>query len=274
LHQRRKRKDINNPLNGNAKTVAIASIVLIIVVSYSLFFYLQTANETNTKNSIFERQKTLQMQSTQAVSQRISSDLDSVMARLQGLAYSSYLQQGDFSSEKTKNLLQGSYFQINNTIPVDTLFVINKDWIVMTDVAPLGHKNFVGTNVSRINWIQEMTMSHQPIFSTGYAALDGNYKIAMSYPIINIETKQYMGMIGVSVPTIQFFKHYGNIFDIKSQYLAVLDQNSDHLIHPLNSFIGKPFFGNYTQQVTGHNKILNSLIRTVMNGKSDKPILP
>ena len=112
-------------------------------------------------------------------------------------------------------------------------------------------------------------MLHQPIFSNGYAGLDGIYRIAISYPIINIETRQYMGMIGISVPTTRFFEHYGNIFDIKSQYLAVLDRNSDHLIHPLNSFIGKPFFGSYTQQATGHNNILNSLIRAVMNGKPD-----
>ena len=96
----KEKKDyINNPFSGKTKTLAIAFIVLIIVISYSLFFYLQSANETDTRNSIFERQSTLQMQSTQALSQRVRSDLDSVMARLQGLTYSSYLQEGDFSSE-------------------------------------------------------------------------------------------------------------------------------------------------------------------------------
>ena len=260
---------INNPFSGKTKTLAIAFIVLIIVISYSLFFYLQSANETDTRNSIFERQSTLQMQSTQALSQRISSDLNSVMASLQGLTYSSYLQEGDFSSEKTKSLLQGVYFQINNTTPVDRLFVISKNCIVMTNIMPPRQRSFVGTNASAINWIGEMTAFHHPIFSNGYVALDGKYRIAISYPIVNIETKQYMGMVGVSVPTMQFFEHYGNIFDIKSQYLAVLDGSSDHLIHPLNSFIGKPFFGSYTQQATGHNNILNNLIRTVMKGKPD-----
>jgi signal transduction histidine kinase len=139
----------------------------------------------------------------------------------------------------------------------------------MTNIMPPGQRSFVGTNASTINWIGEMTAFHHPIFSNGYVALDGKYRIAISYPIVNIETKQYMGMIGVSVPTMQFFEHYGNIFDIKSQYLAVLDGSSDHLIHPLNSFIGKPFFGSYTQQATGHNNILNNLIRTVMKGKPD-----
>ena len=65
-----------NPLRGKAKILAIASIVLIITISYGLFFYLQNTNETNTRNSIFEQQKAHQMQSTQALSQRISSDLE------------------------------------------------------------------------------------------------------------------------------------------------------------------------------------------------------
>jgi hypothetical protein len=92
-----------NPLKGKAKILATVSIVLIIVISYSLFFYLQSTNETNTRNGIFEQQKALQMRSTQALSQRISSDMSFMMAKLQGLADSTYLQQGDLSSDKTKN---------------------------------------------------------------------------------------------------------------------------------------------------------------------------
>jgi signal transduction histidine kinase len=76
-----------------------------------------------------------------------------------------------------------------------------------------------------------------------------------------------LGLVAASLPTIYFFEHYGNIYDIKSQYLAVLDRNSVQLIHPVKSFIGTSFFGNHTQEVTGHNEILNNIIRTVMSGK-------
>ena len=252
---------------GKAKPLAIASMVLIIGLFYGIFFYLQNTTETNIRNSIFEQQKTLQMQTTRALSQRISSDLSFMMARLQGLADSSYLQQGDLSTEKTKSLLQEIYFQINNITTIDRLFVINKNSVVMNNIAPIGQKSFVGANVSGINWIRENSNTHEPIFSNGYAGLDGKYRISIAYPIINRETRQYVGIVGFSVPSVQFFEHYGNIFDIKSQYLAVLDRNSDQLIHPVKSFIGTPFFGSYTQQVTGNNNILNSLIRTVMDDK-------
>ncbi|MFL6431252.1 MAG: ATP-binding protein [Nitrososphaeraceae archaeon] len=256
-----------NPLKGKAKILATVSIVLIIVISYSLFFYLQSTNETNTRNGIFEQQKALQMRSTQALSQRISSDMSFMMAKLQGLADSTYLQQGDLSSDKTKKLSQEIYAQINNVTTSDRFFIINKNCIVMTDIELQGQKSFIGTNVSGISWIQEITFTHKPVFSNGYNALDGRYRVAVSYPIINRETGEYHGLVGFSVPTVQLFEHYGNIFDIKSQYLAVLDRNSDQLIHPVKSFVGTPFFGSYTQQVTGHNNILNGLIRTVMEGK-------
>jgi signal transduction histidine kinase len=262
-----KRNKHINPFEGKAKILATVSIGLIIVISYSLFFYLQSTNETNTRNSIFEQQKALQMHSTQALSQRISSDLSFMIAKLQGLADSSYLQQGDLSSDNTKELSQEMYFQINNVTTADRFFTINKNCIVMTDIAPHGQKSFVGTNVSGINWIRDITVTHKPTFSNGYFGLDGKYRIAISYPIINRETREYLGIVGFSVPAVQLFEHYGNIFDIKSQYLAVLDRNSDHLIHPVKSLVGKPFFGNYTQQVTGNNNILNGLIRAVMDGK-------
>jgi signal transduction histidine kinase len=256
-----------NPLKGKAKILATVSIVLIIVISYSLFFYLQSTNETNTRNGIFEQQKALQMRSTQALSQRISSDMSFMMAKLQGLADSTYLQQGGLSSDKTKKLSQEIYAQINNVTTSDRFFIINKNCIVMTDIASQGQKSFIGNNVSGISWIQEITVTHKPTFSNGYAGLDGRYRVAVSYPIINRETREYLGIVGFSVPAVQLFEHYGNIFDIKSQYLAVLDRNSDQLIHPVKSFVGTPFFGSYTQQVTGSNKILNGLIRTVMEGK-------
>jgi signal transduction histidine kinase len=257
-----------NPLKGKVKPLAIISIGLIISIFYGVFFYLQNTTEMNIRNSIFEQQKALQMQTTQALSQRISSDLSFMMARLQGLADSSYLQQGDLSSEKTENLLQEFYFQINNITAIDRLFVVDKNCVVTNSIAPQGQKSFVGANVSGINWIREITNIHKAIFSNGYTGLDAKYRIAISYPIINRETSQYMGFVGFSVPE-QLFEHYGNIFDIKSQYLAVLDRNSDQLIHPVKSFLGAPFFGSYTQQVTGHNNILNSLIITVMGGRPD-----
>ncbi|MGB8935771.1 MAG: hypothetical protein WCC17_11770 [Candidatus Nitrosopolaris sp.] len=44
--------------------------------------------ESDIKNSLFEQQKQLQIESARALAQHIGSDLDSIMARLQGLTNS------------------------------------------------------------------------------------------------------------------------------------------------------------------------------------------
>ena len=162
---KRKKNYINNPLSGRTKTVAIVSIVLIIIViSYSLFFYLQNTNETNTRNGIFEQQKAIQMQSTQALSQRISSDLSFIMAKLQGLADSSYLQQADLSDDKTKKLSQEIYFQINNVTTADRFFIINKNCVIMTNIMPPGQKSFVGNNASDIAGYEKLLLNINQLF--------------------------------------------------------------------------------------------------------------
>ncbi len=91
--------------------------------------------------------------------------------------------------------------------------------------------------------------------------------ISLAYPIRDLNSGKYLGLVGALIPTIQFFQHYSNIYNITSQYLAVLDRQSVQLIHPVRALGGTSFFGSYTQQVTGHNAILNSLIRQVMTGQ-------
>ena len=266
-------KNINNGyFSGITKKITIISIALIIVISYGLFFYLQNNTESSVKRSLFEQQQQRQIESTKALSEHISADLDSVMAKLQVLASSTYLQQGDLHSNKTKKFLQEIYSQLNNITMADRLFIVDKNNTITANIAPKGQQTFVGTDYSFRDWIRNTQSSLMPVFSNGYEGRDGKYRIAITYPIINRDTGKYIGLVGTSIPTIEFFEHFGNIYNIKSQYLAVSDRNSVQLIHPIKSFVGTPFFGNYTQQVTGHNVILNNLIRTVMTGKPDSGV--
>jgi hypothetical protein len=96
------------------KELAIIFIIFVIVISYGLFFYLQNNTESNIRSSLFEQQKQRQIESTQALFRHIGSDLDSIMTRLQSLANSVYLQQGDLVSNKTMNVMEQIYVQLNN----------------------------------------------------------------------------------------------------------------------------------------------------------------
>ena len=130
------------------KEVAIIFIVLIIVISYGLFFYLQNNTESNIRNSLFEQQKQRQIESTLALSQHIGSDLDSIMSRLQDLANSEYLQGVDLFSNTTKKFMQQMYVQMANITKVDRLFILDENNIVRSSIASYGQETFIGLNFS------------------------------------------------------------------------------------------------------------------------------
>jgi uncharacterized membrane protein len=99
-------KKYTNPFAGKAKLLAVISIVLIITISYGIFFYLENTTEQNVRNSVFEQQLQNQLKDTEALSRHIGTDLSLVVDNLNGLANSIYLQQGDLSSNKIKKLAE------------------------------------------------------------------------------------------------------------------------------------------------------------------------
>jgi signal transduction histidine kinase len=258
--------------SGSRKTkeVAIIFIVLIIVISYGLFFYLQNNTESNIRNSLFEQQKQRQIGSILALSQHIGSDLDSIMARLQDLANSVYLQQGDLlSSNTTKKLMEQMYVQMNNITKVDRLLILDENNIERSSsIVPKGEQTFVGINFSYRDWVRDTKSTLMPIFSNGFVGRDGKYRIAITHPIINIKTGKYIGLVAALIPTTEFFAHYGNIYNIKSNFLVVFDKKGNYIATPRTQLLGKNYFGNQAQQIFHYNQLQYNLYRQLFEGKS------
>lgn len=250
-------------VNNSIYTAAI----FIVIIPLVLFFHLQQETEDSIRNSIFEQQKQVQIDSGRAIAHHLQSDMELIISRLQGLAMSGNIQDGDFTSNLTKSLLVDYYNKINSTTPVDRLFLQNKNGIAIIDMAPSGNTSYAGRDFSFRSWVNQTKNTMSPVISDLFVGIDGKNRIAMTYPIIttNSTSSYYNGLVGVVIPTNEFFNYYGNVYDIQSQYLSVLD-NKDVLVHPIASLVGKSFFGNFTQNLTGHNDILNSLVKTVMSG--------
>jgi signal transduction histidine kinase len=251
--------------SSKTKRIGIIFIILIVIISYGLFFYLQSSTETNIKTNLFDEQKQRQTDSTRAVSQHASSDLNLVLTSLKSLANYGYIQQGELTNDKARSLLQETYLQINSIL--DRLFIVDKNGIVMVNMVPKGETTFVGSNVSKFDWITQTKIEKKPVFSNGYMGLDGKYRIAITYPIINRDTGQYMGLLGAVIPTIQFFSHYGNIYDIDSRFLVAYDSNDNYIATPRHQLLGKNYFGNEVQQFFHYNDIQNNLYRKVFSGQ-------
>ena len=251
-------------LNNSIYTAAI----FIVIIPLVLFFHLQQETEDSIRNSIFEQQKQVQIDSSRAIAQHLQSDMELILSRLQGLAISNNIQYGDLTSNLTKSLLTDYYNKINSTTPVDRLFLHNKNGISIIDIGSSESPSYLGKDFSFRSWVNQTKNTLSPVISDMFVGIDGKNRIAMTYPIIttNSSGSYYNGLVGVVLPTNEFFNYYGNIYDIQSQYLVVLDNNGTQLVHPVDSLVGKPFFGDFTQNLTGHNDRLNSLVKTVMSG--------
>ncbi len=265
-------KKYANPFAGKAKLLAVISIALIITMSYGIFFYLENTTEQNVRKSIFEQQLQNQLKDTEALSRHIGTDLNLVVDNLHGLANSIYIQQGDLSSNKIKKLAEETYVHLsnnNNNNIIDRLVIADKKGFETIGLAAKGQQSFAGTNIASRPWVKETITSKTFTFSNGFVGLDDKYRVAVGYPLTNLENGQYMGLIGALLPFESFLSQYGNVHNSNSKYFVAYDKNATILTTAASkSLIGKNFFGDYVQQFIHHNKVLTDFVRNLLSGKT------
>ena len=249
------------------KEIGIMSVVLIIISSFSLFFYQQNITEQNVKNSIFTQYRDRQIESTQRISEHISSDLKLLRSILQGIADSSLLQQGLLYGDRLDKLMYEKFSEVNNVTKVDTIFIADKDDVITYEIVTEGTRSFMNIDLSFRDYIQETKNTLRSTFSDGFIGIDNIERIALAVPIINRDTGEYMGIIGVKIPTESFFSLYGNVHDIDSQYLVVYDKKGTLLaVGADKSLVSKNFFSEFVQNFTNHNPILINLTTNLLQG--------
>lgn len=251
---------------GRVKQVGVISIISIVVLSYGLFFYVQGITENNVRSSLFEQQKDLQLESVRSISRNIESDINLVMLMLDGLANSFYFQQGELYSESTKKLMEEKYQQFSTI--VDRLFVLDKKDIVTLSITQRGSETFVGNDLSLREWVSESKNRLEPVFSNGFER-QGIYTIFITHPIVNRDSKEYIGMVVTSIPTVKFFSHYGNVKDSGTPFLVAYDKNGIILANGANEdLVGESFFEPMVQNFIEQDETLNNLTRSLLSGYS------
>ena len=249
------------------KEIGLISVVVIIISSFSLFFYQQNITEQNVKNSIFAQYKDRQIESTQAISEHISSDLKLLKSILQGIADSSPLQQGLLYGDRIDKVMREKFSEVNNVTKVDTIFIADKDDIVSYEIVSEGTRRFINIDLSFREYIQETKNTLRSTFSDGFKGIDNIERIALAVPIVNSSSGEFMGIVGVKIPTESFFSLYGNTQDSNSQFLVVIDKKGTLLAGGADkSLVGKNFFGEFVQNFTNHNPILMNLTQNLLQG--------
>lgn len=229
---------------------------------------LQRENEKNIRASIFEQELDLQLKSTDSISQHIGSDLQLVSSMLQHLADSVYLQNEVLSGDKVEKIVDQKFKQLNSVTRVDSLLITDKNGIINIHKASKGIETFVNIDVSTREYIQQTKKTQQPIYSDGFIAIDGKYRIAITVPILSIEDNHYIGAVVAQLPTVELFRNYGNVENISSQFLVAFDKKGNLLaVGASQDLVGKNFFGNETQEFINNNKKLNNLTQYLLAGK-------
>jgi len=249
--------------------LGVISIIVIAIASYGLFFLLQYDNEKSIRESIFDQELERQIKSTNSISQHVSSDLRYITSVLQDLADSVYLQNENLSGDKVDKIVDEKFKQLKSVREVDGLLITDKDGIINVHKTSKGLKNFVNIDLSSKDYMKQTKSSLQPVYSNGFTGIDGKYRIAITYPIVSVIDGHYIGTAIANLPTIDYFKTYGNVENISSQFLVTFDKLGNLLaVGASKELVGKNFFGNETQSFIDHNQVLNNLTHSMLAGNN------
>ena len=245
----------------------VIGVIIVGGVTFGVLNLVQNVTNANIRQSLFEQQKQRQIETTRSLAQHVGSDMDSTLSKLEALSNIAQLQHGELSSIATRQAAQEYFQKINEATLADNLYVIDRNGLVAVNIAKSPVRIFERANLSSSSYVQHTLSQKTFVLSDGYQGLDGKYRISLTYPIINRENGNLVGIVSASLPTVDFFARYGNIYHIGSQYLAALDVKGNHLAHGKQDLIGKNFFDNYTQQFTQHNADLNLAMTRVLAGE-------
>jgi sensor domain CHASE-containing protein len=257
---------------SRVKEMGIISVVLIITLSFGLFFYINGVTETSVRSNLFEEQKQRQIQSTETIAKNIGSDINLVIFTMEGLADSIDMQGGNFATGDAKDLLESKYDQFSALTNINRLFVVDKNDVVIFSVAPPGFETILGNDLSQRDWVKETRANLKPVIASGYES-QGIYRVIMTIPVIDRDSKQYLGLIGTSIPTDQFFSQFGKLNNVSSQSMIVLDGDGTVLEHgEKRNLEGKNFFSEDVQSYINHNGALNNLTKGLLTGVAGQGI--
>src|SRR5215216_965702 len=162
-----------------------------------------------------------------------------------------------FREMRLKNLLKDTYNEVNGI--GDRLFVIDNTNIVRLNIVPEGENPFIGTDMSSIDWVTEARSKLSPMFSKEVVGLDGKHRIFITHPIINRQDGNYIGLVGLAIPTVEFFEKYGSVYNIESQFLVAYDKEGNYIATPRTELLGKNFFSEEVQKFFDYNADENKL---------------
>lgn len=243
--------------------LTFAIIALLIAVTIKIY----SIEEENIKTAIIENHTEIQEIITKSISKNISSELELIIFELDILSRTNELQN-DLGTVASNQLMAQTFNRLNSISPTAQILALDENFIVLSQVSQT-HNSFVGATVRGLSSLidsEEQIIELEPKILSINTLLYDEPEIAITFPIINQETNLSMGLLLITFASSEFFERHGNIYDIESQFLMVMDENHVLLIHPNMENVGKDFFGDEIQNTVSKNSLLNSHILNVLEG--------
>ncbi|MGI0038476.1 MAG: sensor histidine kinase [Nitrososphaera sp.] len=227
-------------LKSETKAVIVASIVVIIAISFGAYYYYQVTNRRAINDVLFEQYKELQTGTAKSTAQSVGRSLELTMAGLSGLAATEPFQQGNFTSSEAGALLKQHFGRLGTVM--DTLEIVDSSGTVVQQAGAQGIPDRTGQDLSASHYVQQVRFTRQPLYSEAQLGTDGSYRIFVNYPVINRETGNYLGMLSAGATAVSFFGQFGNTDDPDSGYIGVMDRRGTLLITPFEGLAGVGIF--------------------------------
>jgi len=238
-------------------------IALLIAVTIKIY----SIEEENIKTAIIENHIEIQEIIAKSISKNISSELELIIFELDILSRTNELQN-DLGTVASNQLMVQTFNRLNSISPTAQILALDENFIVLSQVSQT-HNSFVGATVKGLSSLidsEEQIIELEPKILSINTLLYDEPEIAITFPIINQETNLSMGLLLITFASSEFFERHGNIYDIESQFLMVMDENHVLLIHPNMENVGKDFFGDEIQNTVSKNSLLNSHILNILEG--------
>ncbi|HEY8110552.1 MAG TPA: sensor histidine kinase [Candidatus Nitrosotenuis sp.] len=254
------------------KSIRIPDILIIIAVitSFSIILYSYETAEENLKEILLQNQIELQYGANKAIKMSIESDLNLLAHELRDIAQY-YHTDAYLINDQSKAIIQQQFEEINKITPAKMLFETDKEFKIIYNIGE--DKNLpIGLDLSNQPYVQEIKQTMKPSFSSGAIGLDGSFQITVAYPVID-KNNDLQGIIGITFDPSQFFGKHGNIFDINSEYLVIIDNDAQFIIAPKNTIIdvvGKKFYDADVQQFLRNDPNTIKFFENMVNGNTAK----
>ena len=245
-------------------------VIIVIIASFSIILYSYEEAEKNLKGILLNKQIDLQYGANKAIKMSIESDLNLLTHNLRDIAQY-YQTDPRLINEQSKAIAQQQIEEINRIVPIKTFFETDKEFKIIYNINE-NENSLIGLDLSNQAYVQEIKQAMGPSFSSSPVGLDGSFQITMAYPIVD-KNNGLQGMVGIMFDPSQFFGRHGNISDVNSEYLVILDKDARFIAAPKNPIIdvvGKRLYDSDVQQFLRHDPNTTRLFEDMMNGNAAK----